>query len=77
MFIPLEAPDTPDVTTFYDLRLDYGTYPAVATPDTSNVVNVPQKEAGLRFENVGHRGPMRAWKPDFEIVRAWKPDLKL
>ncbi|MQM03824.1 hypothetical protein Taro_036612 [Colocasia esculenta] len=41
-------PATPDAATFHDLRLDYGTYPAVAAPETSNVVNVPQKEAALR-----------------------------
>ncbi|MQM07078.1 hypothetical protein Taro_039918 [Colocasia esculenta] len=45
-----ETSDTTlDVTTFHDLRLDYGTYPAVAAPEISNVVNVPQKEAGLRY----------------------------
>ncbi|MQL79016.1 hypothetical protein Taro_011454 [Colocasia esculenta] len=47
---------TPDRATFHDLRLDYGIYPAVATPETSNVVNIPQKEAELRARDTCFEG---------------------
>ncbi|MQM00931.1 hypothetical protein Taro_033675 [Colocasia esculenta] len=42
---------TSDRATFHDLRLDYGIYPAVAAPETSNVANMSQKEAGLWYSS--------------------------
>ncbi|MQL88654.1 hypothetical protein Taro_021219 [Colocasia esculenta] len=69
---------------FHKLRMDYDTYFAVAAPlrlvclvslETPDVGDIPQTVletlgAEARFEI------MRAWKPDFEIVRMCKSDLK-
>ncbi|MQM15567.1 hypothetical protein Taro_048513, partial [Colocasia esculenta] len=43
-FLNMKDRRTRDVATFHDLRLDYGTYPAVAAP--------------VSFENIGHKGPI-------------------
>ncbi|MQL92097.1 hypothetical protein Taro_024716 [Colocasia esculenta] len=74
-FISLE---TPDVVTFHDLRLDYGTYPAVAAPGrliksskTSNVVSIPQKEARLwhLFRND------YLWEVNFDFISLETPGV--
>ncbi|MQL76364.1 hypothetical protein Taro_008770 [Colocasia esculenta] len=67
----------------HELRLDY---------ETSNVVSIPQKEAGLRhlsrndylwevnFDFISLETPvlkMLSTKVRFEIVRAWKSDFEI
>ncbi|MQL74308.1 hypothetical protein Taro_006684 [Colocasia esculenta] len=47
-FLNMKDWRTPDVATFHDLRLGCDIYPTAAAPETSNVINIPQKEAGLR-----------------------------